>query len=136
MTTATAVINATNLGGSLTCKDIEASIRFYRDAIGFGVEQTFEHEGKTAAAVVAAGDCRIVLNQDDGKLGWDRIKGQGFYLQINVASAADVDAAADRIKAAGGVLLNEPADRPWGVRMFQFNDLDGFKLGVSTPLVG
>ena len=41
-----------------------------------------------------------------------------------------------RIKAAGGTLLDEPADRHWGVRMFQFKDLDGFKLGVSTPLAG
>ena len=98
--------------------------------------QTFENEGKVVAAGVAAGDCRLVLNQDDGKLGWERIKGQGFYLQINVASAADVDAAAARIRASGGALLNEPEDRPWGVRMFQFNDLDGFKLGVSTPLAG
>ena len=136
MTDATAVINATNLGCSLTCKDLEASIRFYRDAIGFAVAQTFENEGKVVAAVVEAGDCRIVLNQDDGKLGWDRIKGQGCYLQINVASAADVDAAAVRIKAAGGALLDDPADRPWGARMFQFRDLDGFKLGVSTPLAG
>ena len=136
MTDTTAVINATNLGGSITCKDLEASIRFYRDAIGFAVAQSYEHEGKVVAAVVAAGDCRIVLNQDDGKLGWDRIKGQGFYLQINVAAAADVDAAAARIKAAGGALMSEPADRDWGVRMFQFKDLDGFKLGVSTPLVG
>ena len=136
MTDTTAVINATNLSGSLTCKDLEAAIRFYRDAIGFAVAQSYEHEGKVVAAVVAAGDCRIVLNQDDGKLGWDRIKGQGFYLQINVAAAADVDAAAARIKAAGGALMSEPADRDWGVRMFQFKDLDGFKLGVSTPLVG
>jgi uncharacterized glyoxalase superfamily protein PhnB len=136
MTDTAAAINATNLGCSITCKDLEASIRFYRDAIGFAVAQTFENEGKVVAAVVAAGDCHIVLNQDDGKLGWDRIKGQGFYLQINVAGAADVDAAAARIKAAGGALLSEPADRPWGARMFQFNDLDGFKLGVSTPLVG
>ena len=136
MTDSTAVINATNLSGSLTCKDLEAAIRFYRDAIGFAVAQSYEHEGKVVAAVVAAGDCRIVLNQDDGKLGWDRIKGQGFYLQINVAAAADVDAAAARIKAAGGALMSEPADRDWGVRMFQFKDLDGFKLGVSTPLVG
>jgi predicted enzyme related to lactoylglutathione lyase len=135
MTDATAAINATNLGCSITCKDLEASIRFYRDAIGFAVAQTFENEGKVVAALVAAGDCRIVLNQDDGRLGWDRIKGQGFYVQINVAGAADVDAAAARIKAAGGALLSEPADRPWGARMFQFNDLDGFKLGVSTPLV-
>lgn len=89
---------------------------------------------RVVAGVVNSGDCRIVLNQDDGKLGWDRIKGQGFYLQINVASAADVDATAERIKAAGGSLLSEPEDRYWGVRMFQFLDPDGFKVGVSTPL--
>lgn len=136
MTDATAVLNATTLGCSITCRDLDASIRFYRDAVGFAVAQTFEHEGKVVAAVLAAGDCRIVLNQDDGKLGWDRKKGQGFYLQINVAGAADVDAAAARIKAAGGTLLNEPEDRPWGARMFQFTDLDGFKLGASTPLAG
>jgi uncharacterized glyoxalase superfamily protein PhnB len=136
MTDTTAAINATNLGCSITCKDLQASIRFYRDGIGFAVGETYENEGKVVAAVVSAGDCRIVLNQDDGKLGWDRIKGQGFYLQINVAAPADVDAAAARIKAAGGKLIDEPADRYWGVRMFQFNDLDGFKLGVSTPLAG
>ena len=136
MSDTTAAIRATTLGCSLTCKDLEASIRFYRDAIGLMVAQTFESDGKVAAAVVAAGDCRMVLNQDDGKLGWDRIKGQGFYLQINVVAPPDVDAAAARIKAAGGTLLDEPADRSWGVRMFQFKDLDGFKLGVSTPLAG
>ena len=134
MTDTTAALNATTLGCSITCKDLQASIRFYRDAIGFAVAQTFENDGKVAGAIIAAGDCRIVLNQDDGKLGWDRTKGQGFYLQINVAGAADVDAAAKRITAAGGTLLDEPADRPWGARMFQFKDLDGFKLGVSTPL--
>ena len=134
MTDTTAALNATTLGCSITCKDLQASIRFYRDAIGFAVAQTFENDGKVAGAIIAAGDCRIVLNQDDGKLGWDRIKGQGFYLQINVAGPADVDATAKRITAAGGTLLDQPADRPWGARMFQFKDLDGFKLGVSTPL--
>ena len=136
MTKPTTALNATKLGCSLTCKDLDASLTFYRDAIGFTVAHTFEHEGKTVAAVVAAGDIHIVLNQDDGKLGWDRIKGQGFYLQINVAGAVDVDNAAARLKAAGVTLIDEPADRPWGARMFQFKDLDGFKLGVSTPLAG
>lgn len=136
MSEQSAKINANNLGCSLTCKDLDASIRFYRDAVGLAVLDTYEHEGRTVAAVVAAGDSRVVLNQDDGKLGWDRIKGQGFYLQINVPAAADVDAAAARIKAAGFPLMDEPADRPWGVRMFQFRDLDGFKLGVSCPLAG
>jgi uncharacterized glyoxalase superfamily protein PhnB len=136
MTSNAAELNATTLGCSITCKDVAASIRFYHEVLGFDIAQTYEHDGKVAGAVISAGDIRIVLNQDDGKLGWDRVKGQGFYLQINVAALADVDAAAARIKAAGGAVLNEPADRPWGVRMFQFKDLDGFKLGVSTPLKG
>ncbi len=136
MSDTTTLLNATTLGCSITCLDVQASIRFYRDVLGFAVAQTFDYEGKVAGAIIVAGDIRIVLNQDDGKLGWDRIKGQGFYLQINVAGAADVDAAAARIKAAGGTLLNEPEDRPWGARMFQFKDPDGFKLGVSTPLQG
>jgi len=134
MSTTTAAINATTLGCSITCKDLGASLRWYREAIGFAVERTFEHEGKVVGATIVAGQIRIVLNQDDGQLGWDRIKGQGFYLQINVAGPADVDAAAARIKAAGGSLLSEPADQPWGARMFQFRDPDGFKLGVSAAL--
>ena len=134
MSDAPAALNASNLGCSLTCKDLPASIAFYRDAVGFGVAHSMEREGKVVAAVVVSGDIRIVLNQDDGKLGWDRIKGQGFYLQVNVPTVADVDATAARIKATGAALLGEPADRPWGVRMFQFLDLDGFKIGVSTPL--
>ncbi len=134
MTATAAGLNASTLGCSITCKDLQKSIAFYRDVLGFAVDRTFEHEGKLAGAVISAGAIRIVLNQDDGKLGWDRIKGQGFYLQINVAGAADVDAAAARIKAAGGTLIDLPEDRPWGARMFQFRDPDGFKLGVSTPL--
>lgn len=132
--TNTVALGATTLGCSLTCRQIDTSIAFYRDVLGFAVGMTFERDGALAAAVISAGDIRIVLNQDDGKLGWDRVKGQGFYLQINVKSAADVDAAAARVKAAGDTLIDEPADRPWGVRMFQFRDPDGFKLGVSTPL--
>ncbi len=136
MTDTAAALHATTLGCSLTCKEVETSIRWYREILGFAVGMTFEHEGKIAGAVISAGDIHIVLNQDDGQLGWDRIKGQGLYLQINVAGPADVDAAAARIKAAGGTLLSEPEDRPWGARMFQFKDPDGFKLGVSTPLAG
>ena len=136
MTDTAAKLNATAMGGSLTCKDVVASIRWYHEVLGFAVDQKFEAEGKVVGAIITAGGIRIVLNQDDGQLGWDRIKGQGFYLQIEVPTYADVDSAAARIKAAGGTLLSEPADRPWGARMFQFNDLDGFKLGVSTPLKG
>lgn len=132
----TAKIDVSALGCSITCTDLDASIRFYRDAVGLSVVQTFERDGKLAVAMLVSGSCRIVLNQDDGKLGWERVKGQGFYLQFNVGSPGEVDAAADRVKTAGFTLLSEPADRPWGERMFQVLDPSGFKVGVSTPLAG
>ena len=76
-----AVLNATAMGCSLTCKDLAASLQFYHKVVGFAIAQQYERDGQVVGAVVSAGDIRIVLNQDDGKLGWDRIKGQGFYLQ-------------------------------------------------------
>ena len=73
----------------------------------------------------------------DGRL-WVGTEGRGLARldPREWGGAAPDDAAAARIKAAGGALIDEPADRPWGVRMFQFRDPDGFKLGVSTPLAG
>jgi catechol 2,3-dioxygenase-like lactoylglutathione lyase family enzyme len=66
-------LNATTLGCSMTCKDIAASIRWYEQVLGFQVAFSFEKEGKVFGAAIVAGDIRIILNQDDGALGWDRI---------------------------------------------------------------
>ena len=67
----------------------------------------------------------------------EKLAAEGALVAVNYAeNRGAAEATVARITAAGGSLLSEPADRIWGVRMFQFNDLDGFKLGVSTPLAG
>lgn len=72
-----------------------------------------EHErnGKLVAVSIRAGSVRILLGQDDGAKGWDRVKGEGFSMQITTED--DIDELANRIKAAGGVLDMEPVDTPW-----------------------
>jgi lactoylglutathione lyase len=134
MSTTASVLPATHLSLSLTYRDVEAAITWFSEVLGFGVAHKFESEGKVRGAVVTGGSIRIVLNQDDGKLGWDRVKGQGMLITINVESTAAVDAAAERVRASGIELLDEPADRPWGARTFQFRDNDGFKFSISAPL--
>ncbi len=37
-----------------------------------------------------------------------------------------------RIKRAGGALESEPADTPWGARVFRLRDPDGFRLTISS----
>ncbi len=124
-------LNAHSLMVSLTVKDLAVSRKWYRDVLGFAVENEYEYEGVVRSVAMRAGQVRVLLNQDDGAKGWDRIKGQGLMFTI---AADDVDGAAARIKAAGGTLGAEPEDKPWGARMFPITDPDGFKFAISQPL--
>jgi predicted enzyme related to lactoylglutathione lyase len=119
------------LSNSLTVKDLERSVAWYRDVVGFTVDQRYEREGTLRAVALKAGAIRILLNLDDGAKGWDRTKGEGFSVQFTTAQS--VDDIANRIKSKGGTLLTEPADMPWGVRMFRLVDPDGYKIAISRP---
>jgi uncharacterized glyoxalase superfamily protein PhnB len=123
-------LRATALGASLTVKDLEKSLAWYRDALGFTVDQTHERNGKPFAVSLKAGLVRILLNQDDGAQGWDRTKGAGFSLQITTGQS--VDDVASRVRKAGGTLDSEPTDMPWGARAFRLRDPDGFRLVISS----
>ena len=117
---------------SLTAKDVQQSIAWYRDVLGFAVEYPMERDGKVFAAAMRSGAARIILNQDDGGRGWERVKGEGFAITFDTAQ--DVDAIAAGIKARGGTLIIEPTDMPWGVRMLRVLDPDGYRLSISRPL--
>lgn len=118
------------LSASLTVKDLQKSLAWYHDVVGFTIDQRYEREGKLRTVALKAGDVRILIGQDDGAKGWDRVKGEGFSLQITTAQ--NVDEIARRIKELGGTLESEPADMPWGARVFRLEDPDGFKLTISS----
>ena len=117
---------------SLTAKDLVKSITWYRDVIGFAVDYVRDTDGTPISAGIRAGCSRIFLNQDDGKRGWERVKGEGFA--ITFETAQDVDAFAARVRSNGGTITMEPADMPWGVRMVRFTDPDGYRLAAWRPL--
>jgi len=118
------------LSASLTVKDLQKSLAWYGEVVGFTVDRKHEREGKLRAVSLNAGDVRILIGQDDGAKGWERVKGEGFSLQITTDQ--NVDEIAKRIKDAGGALESEPADMPWGARAFRLRDPDGFKLTISS----
>jgi uncharacterized glyoxalase superfamily protein PhnB len=121
------------LTASLTVKDLAKSLTWYSDVLGCAVEQKHEREGKLRAVSLSAGAVRLLINQDDGAKG-DRVTGLGFSLQITTEQP--VDDVAKRVRDKGGKLESEPADMPWGVRMFRLRDPDGFMLVISSVRAG
>ena len=119
-----------SLSAFLTATDLQKSLAWYRDVVGFTIEQTWEQDGKIVGAMLVAGDVAINLAQDDGQHGADRVKGQGIRLYLSTVQSVDQIAA--RIKARGGAIASEPADMPWGTRAFSLVDPDGFKLTISS----
>lgn len=115
---------------SLTVKELTKSLNWYVELLGFEVVQRMEEEGKLRAAVIVGGNARLVINQDDGGRGWDRVKGEGFALTI--LTDEPVDDVAKRFVAAGGKLDTEPTDMPWGARIFKVIDPDGYRFSVSS----
>lgn len=114
------------LSPSLTATDLQRSIAFYRDVLGFVVGETWKESGVVAGVEIRAGAVSFYLNQDDFAKGRDRKKGEGARLYCRTAQ--DLDRVAAQIKERGGVLDREPTDMPWGERVFMISDPDGFKL--------
>ena len=113
-----------------TVSDLQRSLEFYRDVLGFVAGEPWMDGGKMMGIEMKAGAVAFYLGQDDFKKGRDRVKGVGC--RIYCATADDVDALAARIKAAGGVLDHDPQTQPWGSRDFGITDPDGYRLTIAN----
>jgi len=111
---------------SLTATDLQRSIAFYRDVLGFMVGDEWRSKGVLVGVELHAGSVTFMLNQDDFAKGRDRVKGVGtrFYC----STIQDIDRLASQVQERGGVLDQEPKMTEWGSRVFMISDPDGFKL--------
>ncbi|BBH68740.1 lactoylglutathione lyase [Actinoplanes sp. OR16] len=109
--------------------DVEASLGFYRDLLGFVETYRFGDFvslslGESAVSVARVGDGEV--GSHGLPVGVSR-SAQSFELCVY---ADDVDAAIAELRAAGVAVLVEPADQPWGERMAYVADPDGHPVMI------
>jgi len=117
---------------ALVVNDLETSLAWYRDVLGFIVTKEIRREERLVAAHLMAGSVVLLLGQDDFAKGRDRAK--GVALRLHWVTGQDVDQLAAAVQARGGKLAHEPRDQPWGARDFAVVDPDGFQISISTGI--
>jgi catechol 2,3-dioxygenase-like lactoylglutathione lyase family enzyme len=119
------------LSPSITASDLEKSIRFYTNGLGFEIESRNEVDGVLRFVMLKSGPAYIGIGQDDFAKGKGRVKGTGMRLWLRTTQ--DLSELAQQVEAAGFTLESEPAPLPWGPMAFTLVDPDGFLLTVTTP---
>ena len=112
---------------SYTVNDVEKSVKWYCDGLGFHLGERWEEGGKLKGAMLKAGSCELGLSQDDFSRGRDRPKGTGF--RVWCETTQDIDALAKRLRDFGGNITEGPGNQ-WDRYSFTAQDPDGFKITI------
>lgn len=111
--------------------DVEASLRFYVDRLGFTSPWRYEEGGAAHVAQVDRQGCALILADT-----WPDKIGKGLmFISLNVepATPEGATAALDALRAeleAKGVAVKEGS---WGYRLLVVDDPDGNQLFFNYP---
>ncbi|SPE27619.1 putative lactoylglutathione lyase [Candidatus Sulfotelmatomonas gaucii] len=105
----------------LRVADVEASIRYYVDKLGFKVKWGYPADGEASFVSISRGKTSLFLSAgDQGHPGsWVWIDGK------------DVDRLHEEFKLSGARIRNPPTNYAWALEM-QVEDLDGNILRIGS----
>ncbi len=123
---------------TLGVDDLEKSLRFYRDGLGFPTEGIIGQEFEYGAVVFFELESglrlalwpRKSLAHDSGLL-LDKRSATEFTLAHNVSSESEVDAVMNQAKNAGAVIVKPAQATFWGGYAGYFQDPDGHVWEVA-----
>ena len=119
--------------------DPDVALAFYRDTLGLEVRNDVANEGFRWITVGAAAqpDVSIVLTNylagspADGE-AITALVAKGALNGVHFRSD-DLDAAFEKVRAAGAEIVQEPADQFWGTRDFAVRDPSGNLVRIDQP---
>jgi catechol 2,3-dioxygenase-like lactoylglutathione lyase family enzyme len=127
---------ARRAGAILAVADVEKSVAFYRDAVGFEVEALYDDPPYATLALAGA---RLSL-AEQGHPADDRpgveLRTPGDPATADVVLVVEVDDARaehDRLGGLGVRFLADPYEPPWGGCRFFCVDPDGYLVEIEQP---
>ena len=110
----------------LAVHDVRTSAQFYVDVLGFAIVN--EPPGWI---FVRKDNCLIMLGECPDDLPPRELGCHNYFGYFKVD---DVDAYYADVKAKGGKIINDLADKPWGMREFGFETVDGHRIMIGQTI--
>jgi catechol 2,3-dioxygenase-like lactoylglutathione lyase family enzyme len=111
--------------------DVEASLGFYTNRLGFTIPWRYAEDGKTYVAQVDRQGCALILSCQ-----WPQKVGKGLmFISLNVepptheTATAALDALRTELESRGAPVK----DGSWGYRLLVVDDPDGNQLFFNYP---
>jgi len=111
--------------------DVEASLRFYMDRLGFTSPWHYNEDGRVRVAQVDRQGCALILSDQ-----WPQKVGKGLmFISLNVepptrqAATAALDELRAELEGRGAPVQ----DGSWGYRLLVVDDPDGNQLFFNYP---
>jgi catechol 2,3-dioxygenase-like lactoylglutathione lyase family enzyme len=120
--------------------DPEATLAFYRDALGFEVRNDVEYQGMHwitvgpkdqpgTSIVLYPPNAAPGLTEDERRTIAEMMA-KGTYASVNLATA-DLDSTFERLQASDAEVVQEPIDQPYGIRDCAFRDPAGNLIRIQ-----
>ncbi|MDR3709035.1 MAG: VOC family protein [Capsulimonadaceae bacterium] len=107
----------------LAVEDLDRSVDFYKDVLGFQVDMV-----DNGFALVSRNRVSIMFQRTD-TFHRPRLSSWAGYIWVN-----DVDGSRRELEEKGVTFTDPVADRHWGTREFEVQDLDGHHLRFGQIL--
>ncbi|GAO41031.1 VOC family protein [Flavihumibacter petaseus] len=120
---------------NLPVKDVPRSRKFYQD-IGFKINEKYDH-GNTSASLMV-GEKEVIVMLFDEKIFQSFTKNKvvsdpdysEIIISFSTETRAAVDAMAEKVRATGAKLYQEPTEMQGWMYGFAFTDPDGHKWNM------
>lgn len=117
--------------------DVNHSIEFYREMLGFEVIHTAGPADRLGWAFLRAGKVELMLNSmydpdDTSPPAPDPARGAAHRDTTLYIGCPDVDGAYEFLRSKG-LRLQPPCDTDYGMRQLPFSDPDGYGLCLQWP---
>jgi uncharacterized glyoxalase superfamily protein PhnB len=115
----------------LNVEDIEASLRFWRDLVGFEVTYRYEPDGKLMFASLQGGEVKLMLNRRGGDPSFRRAR--PHYTEAVFSFAVDSVQALVADLRAKGFDAPDPVAEFYGLDEIVVRDPDGYEVAFNSP---